>query len=162
VSTSKNALLDLLAAELPGQVLDPTTVRGHHLPLSTGPRFQPDGRVLLVGDAAALVNPVTGEGIFYGVASGALAARAALLGDGAGAAHRASLQRVLGRHHRHVGALARAVPHARFVDAAVAAAGRDRCVLDAIVEVGLGPGTVSARALASIVADYLRPRLNRS
>jgi geranylgeranyl reductase family protein len=154
--TSKRALLDRLAAELPGTDPDPATVRGHHLPLSTGPRFQPDGRVLLVGDAAALVNPVTGEGIFYGIASGALAARAALLGAGAGAAHRAALRRVLGRHHRHVGALARAVPHARFVDAAVAAAGRDRRVFDAIVEVGLGPGTVSGRVLAAVVADYLR------
>ncbi len=157
--TSKRTLLDRLAEELPGHVLDPATVRGHHLPLSTGPRVQPDGRVLLVGDAAALVNPVTGEGIFYGVASGALAARAALLGDGAGARYRASLRRCLGRHHRHVGALARAVPHGRFVDAAVTAAGRDRRVFDAIVEVGLGRGTASARVLAAVVADYLRPGL---
>ena len=41
-----------------------------HLPLSTGPRHHPDGRVLLVGDAAALVNPLTGEGIYDAVASG--------------------------------------------------------------------------------------------
>ncbi|QNG55730.1 geranylgeranyl reductase family protein [Pseudonocardia petroleophila] len=156
VPTSRRELLDRLAEELPGPL--PAHVRGHHLPLSTGPRFQPDGRVLLVGDAAALVNPVTGEGIFYGVASGALAARAALRGDGAGAAYRAALRRALGRHHRHVGALARAVPHGRFVDAAVVAAGRDRRVFDAVVEVGLGRGTASARVLASIVADYVRLR----
>ncbi len=153
---TRRELLDGLNRELPGHELEPGSVRGHHLPLSTGPRFQPDGRVLLVGDAAALVNPVTGEGIFYGVASGALAARAALLGAGAGARHRAALRRSLGRHHRHVGALARAVPHGRFVDAAVVAAGRDRHVFDAIVEVGLGRGTASAQVLASIVADYLR------
>jgi geranylgeranyl reductase family protein len=159
--TSKRVLLARLAEALPGQELDPAAVRGHHLPLAIGPRFHPDGRVLLVGDAAALVNPVTGEGIFYAVASGVLAARAALLGDGAGAAHRAALRRVLGRHHRHVGALARALPHPRFVDAAIAAAGRDRRVFDAVVEVGLGPGTVSGRVLASIVADYLRPGLTR-
>ncbi|MBW0093518.1 NAD(P)/FAD-dependent oxidoreductase [Pseudonocardia sp. KRD-184] len=160
---SKRELLDRLDAELPGHDLDPATVRGHHLPLSTGPRFQPDGRVLLVGDAAALVNPVTGEGIFYGVASGALAARAALLGTGAGAALRAALRRSLGRHHRHVGASARAVPHPRFVDAAVVAAGRDRRVFDAIVEVGLERGAASPRVLASIAADYLRlPLLRRA
>lgn len=158
----KRELLERLAEELPGQVLDPGTVRGHHLPLSTGPRFQPDGRVLLVGDAAGLVNPVTGEGIFYGVASGALAARAALSGEHAGARYRAALRRCLARHHRHVGALARAVPHARFVDAAVVAAGRDHRVFDAIVEVGLGRGTASARVLAAIVADYLRPALSRT
>lgn len=159
--TSKQALLDGLAAQLPGPAPDPATVRAHHLPLSTGPRFQPDGRVLLVGDAAALVNPVTGEGIFYGVASGALAARAALLGAGAGAAHRAALHRTFGRHHRHVGALSRVVAHPRFVDAAVVAAGRDRRVFDAIAEVGLGRGTVSARVLAAIAANYLRPGLTR-
>lgn len=155
--TSRGQLLERLAEELPGQVFDPATVRGHHLPLSTGPRFQPDGRVLLAGDAARLVNPVTGEGIFYGMASGVLAARAAEAGAGAGARYRGALRRSLARHHRHVGALARAVPHARFVDAAVVAAGRDRRVFDAIVEVGLGRGTASARVLASIVADYLRP-----
>lgn len=153
---SRVDMLERLAAELPGQDLDPATVRGHRLPLATGPRFQPDGRVLLAGDAAALVNPVTGEGIFYAVVSGALAARAAALGAGAGAAHRAALRRTLGRHHRHVGALARAVPHARFVDAAVTAAGRDSRVFDAIVEVGLGRGTASARVLAAVAADYLR------
>jgi menaquinone-9 beta-reductase len=48
------------------------------------------------------------------------------------------------------------VPHARFVDAAVVAAGRDRRVFDAIVEVGLGRGTASPRVLAAVVADYLR------
>lgn len=151
---TKRQLLLRLAEELPGP--EPDRVRGHHLPLSTAPRFQPDGRVLLVGDAAALVNPVTGEGIFYGVVSGALAARAALLGAGAGAAHRDALRRSLGRHHRHVNILARAVPHGRFVDAAVVAAGRDRRVFDAIVEIGLGRGTATPRVLASIVADYLR------
>ena len=64
----------------PGRNRTRRTVRGHHLPLSTGPRFHPDGRVLLAGDAAATVNPLTGEGIFDAVASGALAGRAALLG----------------------------------------------------------------------------------
>ena len=36
------------------------------------------GRVLLAGDAASLVNPLSGEGIYYALASGRLAARAAL------------------------------------------------------------------------------------
>ncbi len=35
------------------------------------------GRVLLVGDAAGLVNPMTGEGIYYAVATGLAAGRAA-------------------------------------------------------------------------------------
>ena len=77
---SRRELLAALYALLPGQEPDPATIRGHHLPLSTGPRHHPDGRVLLVGDAAALVNPLTGEGIYDAVASGALAGRAALNG----------------------------------------------------------------------------------
>lgn len=156
--TTRARLLEGLAAEIPDQVLDPATVRGHHLPLASAPRFQPDGRVLLVGDAAHLVNPITGEGIYYGVASGVLAARAALHGGAAGARFRRSLRRCLGAHHRHVGALARLMSHERFVDAAVVAAGRDPRVFDAIVEVGLGRGTAPPGALAAVAADYLRLR----
>ena len=83
---------------LPG--VEPTGLRAHRLPLSTGRPRQPDGRVLLAGDAASLVNPMTGEGIFYAVLSGALAGRAAAAGAGAGAAHRRALRRRLGVHHR--------------------------------------------------------------
>ena len=46
------------------------------------------GRVLLAGDAASLINPLTGEGIYYAVLSGALAGGAALADDPA-AAYRA-------------------------------------------------------------------------
>ena len=38
---------------------------------------QPDGPLLLAGDAAGLVNPMTGEGIYYAVATGIAAGRAA-------------------------------------------------------------------------------------
>ncbi len=152
---TRSRLLEQVAEQLPGHALDPASVRGHRLPLSTGPRFQPDGRVLLVGDAAGLVNPLTGEGIYYAVVSGVLAARAAGHGAGAGARHRSALRRLLGRHHRHVGALARLMPHARFVDAAVTAAARDRRVFDAIVDIGLGRGTASPGVLAAVAADYL-------
>jgi geranylgeranyl reductase family protein len=153
---SRREFLQRLAEEFPDQEFEPGTVRGHHLPLSTGPRFQPDGRVLLVGDAAGLVNPLTGEGIYYALLSGVLAANAGAHGGAPGARYRTSLRRRLGRHHRHVGALARLMPHGRFVDAAVAAAGRDRRVFDAIVDVGLASGTARPRVLAAIAYDYLR------
>ena len=55
----------------------PDGLRAHRLPLSTGRPRQPDGRVLLAGDAASLINPLTGEGIFYAVLSGTLAGAAA-------------------------------------------------------------------------------------
>jgi geranylgeranyl reductase family protein len=152
---SRRALLDALDALLPGHEPDPGTVRGHHLPLSTAPRFHPDGRVLLAGDAASLVNPLTGEGIYDAVASGALAGRAALLGAGAGAAHRAVMARGFGRHHRHTGVFAGLVRHARFLDTAVATAQRHRTVFDAAVELGLGRGTAPPSALARVAAGYL-------
>lgn len=51
--------------------------RGARLPLSTW-RWRPArGPVLLAGDAAGLVNPMTGEGIYYAVATGLAAGRAA-------------------------------------------------------------------------------------
>jgi menaquinone-9 beta-reductase len=151
---SRRQLLDALAALLPGQEPEPSTVRGHHLPLSTGPRHHPDGRVLLAGDAASLVNPLTGEGIYDAVASGVLAGRAALLGAGAGAAHRRAMRRTFGRHQKHGAVLAALVPRPGFLDAAVAAAADDQSVFDAAVDLGLGRGTATVGALAQVAARY--------
>lgn len=55
---------------------------GHPLPLWQGkePRHAADGKVLLVGDAAGLVNPLFGDGIFHGVKSGAIAAECIVKG----------------------------------------------------------------------------------
>ena len=153
---SRRELLAALARLLPGEEPDTATVRGHHLPLSTGPRHHPDGRVLLVGDAAALVNPLTGEGIYDAVASGALAGRAALLGADAGRAHRAAMRRAFGSHHSHLAVLARLVPHPRFLDAAVAAAARDKAVFDAAVDLGLAGGTADWHAVRVIAGRLLR------
>ncbi|WP_219418346.1 geranylgeranyl reductase family protein [Pseudonocardia nigra] len=152
---SRHELLDALRALLPGHEPEPSTVRGHHLPLSIGPRHHPDGRVLLAGDAAAMVNPLTGEGIFDAVASGVLAGRAALLGAGAGAAHRAAMTRSFAHHQRHTGLLARLTAHPPFLDAAVTAAARHQPVFDAAIDLGLGRGTAPASALARVGVHYL-------
>lgn len=157
-SGTRREFLDALARLLPGQEPDPATVRGHHLPLSTGPRFQPDGRVLLVGDAAAKINPLTGEGIYDAVASGALAGRAALLGAGAGAAHRAAMARTFGRHHRHSGVIAALAARPRFLDAAISAAAAHASVFDAAVDLGLARGTVPPAALARVLARLVPGR----
>jgi geranylgeranyl reductase family protein len=148
-------LLAALRELLPGHEPDPGTVRGHHLPLSTAPRHHPDGRVLLAGDAASLVNPLTGEGIFDAVASGVLAGRAALLGAAAGAAHRSAMRRTFERHHAHGSLLARLLPHGRFLDAAVAAAARHQSVFDSAIDLGLGRGTASLGDLARVAAGYV-------
>ena len=157
---SRRELLAALHDLLPGQRPDPATLRAHHLPLSTSRRHHPDGRVLLAGDAAALVNPLTGEGIYDAVASGALAGRAALLGAGAGRAHREAMRRAFGRHRSHLAVLARLVPHDRFLDAAVATTARDPAVFDAAVDFGLAGGTADRHALRRVAATYLT-RLER-
>ena len=52
-------------------------VSGQHLGLG-GHGYVPRGRVLLAGDAAGLVDPLTGEGIFSAIKSGQAAASAAI------------------------------------------------------------------------------------
>ncbi|MDG4817331.1 geranylgeranyl reductase family protein [Micromonospora sp. WMMD956] len=147
-------LLDRLAALLPGT--DPATVTGlraHHLPLSTHRPPPGRGRLLLAGDALSLINPFTGEGIFYALLSGALAGAAAA-GDPAHAAagYAAALRRRLGVHLRHSSAAAWLARRRWVVDAAVRAARRDERVFGTVVELGLGDGRLDARTLAMIGA----------
>ncbi|HMA47379.1 MAG TPA: geranylgeranyl reductase family protein [Frankiaceae bacterium] len=165
----KGELHGTLAALLPGQPAHPGTLRAHHLPLSTWRPRQPDGRVLLAGDAASLINPLTGEGIFYALLSGALAGEAAVgavrgrpgcgTGTDAGAAYRAALHGELGRHLRHTSVLARLVRHRPLMDAAIAAARERPEFYDGLVELGLGRGFVPARALPRAAWAYLRRTL---
>jgi flavin-dependent dehydrogenase len=136
---------------LPGSATGATGWRAHHLPLSSWRWDQPDGPVLLAGDAAGLVNPLTGEGIFYAVATGVLAGRAAAraVRDGApataGAAYRRAVRQRLARHLRHTWAASRLSAHAAVLDAGLVAAGRDRRVFDDLVELGLGDGRITPR-----------------
>jgi len=53
-------------------------LRGHHLPVRRRGASIARGRVALVGDAAGLVDPLSGEGIYAAIASGRAAARHAL------------------------------------------------------------------------------------
>lgn len=65
--------------------MPPGKIKGHHLPFGDYKREPGRDRVLLVGDAAGLVEPITGEGIAFAMQSGheaALAVQAALQADG--------------------------------------------------------------------------------
>jgi geranylgeranyl reductase family protein len=48
---------------------DPSFIRGHLMPMRRATAPLSDQRVLLVGDAAGVLDPLTGEGIFYSLRS---------------------------------------------------------------------------------------------
>jgi flavin-dependent dehydrogenase len=130
----------------------------HHLPLSTGRPSTPGrGRVLLAGDAASLINPLTGEGIYYALVSGRLAGIAAVGAprDPLGA-YRFGLRQALGNHLRTTDVLARASQSSRFMDAAIATAARRSDVFDLLVDVGLGSGTVPLPLALSVIRAWAR------
>ena len=152
----KEVLHGRLAALLPD--LSGRELLAHHLPLSTGRPATPGrGRVLLAGDAASLINPLTGEGIYYALLSGRLAGIAAV---GAPSdplrAYRYGLRQALGNHLRTTDVLARASQSSRFMDAAIATAGRRTDVFDLLVDVGLGSGTVPLHLLWTVLSTWAR------
>ena len=75
---------------------DLTEVRGHRLPMRRLGTPAAAGRVLLVGDAAGLVDPLSGDGMYEAFVSARLAADAVLAGDLEG--YTAALSAVLDRH----------------------------------------------------------------
>ncbi|WP_040337607.1 NAD(P)/FAD-dependent oxidoreductase [Candidatus Blastococcus massiliensis] len=144
---SRAALTEGLHRLLPGAA--PEGLRAHRLPLSTQRPRQPDGRVLLAGDAASLINPLTGEGIFYAVLSGALAGAAGVHGAAAGRAYRTALRRRLGRHLRHSSAASALSRWPRVMDAAFRAAAAEQQVFDDVVDLGLADGKLTLPTLAA-------------
>ena len=58
-----------------------TDVKGHRLPMRPLGTAPAAGRVLLVGDAAGLVDPLSGDGMYEAFVSGKLAAEAILTSD---------------------------------------------------------------------------------
>jgi geranylgeranyl reductase family protein len=160
VDHGKGVLHERLVELLP-ESAGAVRLRSHHLPLSTSRPRQSAGRVLLVGDAASLINPLTGEGIFYALLSGRLAGAAAVGAGDAGLAYRHVLERELATHLRHTTLLARMTENGRVLEGGVRAARRSPAAMDALVEVGLGRGLITAplvRALAVEVARKLTRR----
>jgi geranylgeranyl reductase family protein len=144
---------------LPGAEPDPGSLRAHHLPFSS---FRPPpgaGKVLLAGDAASLVNPLSGEGIYYALASGRLAAQAALCAPRDPLpAYRRLLARALGRHLRHASVLARAIHAPALAEAGLGAAAASPAMFDTLVELGLGQARITPRLLAALPLGLVRAR----
>ncbi|HET9290592.1 MAG TPA: geranylgeranyl reductase family protein [Actinomycetes bacterium] len=144
---------------LPEADPDPASLRAHHLPFSSSRPPLGRGRVLLAGDAASLVNPLSGEGIYYALLSGRLAARAALTGPrDPVAAYRRLLTRALGRHLRHASVRARAIHAPALAEAGLGAAAASPRLFDTLVELGLGQARITPRLLAALPGGLLRAR----
>jgi geranylgeranyl reductase family protein len=159
--SSRSQLHGGLSRSLPDQPA--RDLRAHHLPLSSWRPRQPDGPVLLAGDAASLINPLTGEGIFYAVRSGRLAGEIAVAANGAaaGTEYRRALTRSLGQHLRHTAVLARLSGHRPALDAALVAASARQHLMDRLVDMGLGDGLIPAALPGLTVLSYVRRSLNR-
>ncbi|WP_329090807.1 NAD(P)/FAD-dependent oxidoreductase [Streptosporangium sp. NBC_01469] len=137
-------------------------LRAHHLPLSPGRPTPGSGRVMLAGDAAGLINPLTGEGIFYALVSGRLAGEAAVQAAGDPLpAYRRGLGKALGRHLRTTDVLALASQSPGFIDAAIDTAARRKEVFDLLVDVGLGAGTVPVPLALAVVRRWLLNAVRR-
>jgi geranylgeranyl reductase family protein len=132
-------LLVRLRALLPEFDLTGVELRGHTLPLTV---FRPRaavGRVLLTGDAASLINPFTGEGIFSAIASGALAGKTAVRDPAtAGDRYRAALAQRFGSQHRQFSTLYPLVDSRVVLDTVIRACQHDSSTFDRLLEVGLG------------------------
>jgi flavin-dependent dehydrogenase len=145
-------LLQRLEELLPGAGRGGGGWRGHHLPLSSSRWTHPDGRVVLAGDAAGLVNPLTGEGIYYAVATGLLAGQAAAAdGPDPGAAYRQEVSSLLGGHLRHTALAARLATSGHVLEAGMRAAAREQRVFDDLVELGLGRGRITPRVVRGLL-----------
>lgn len=163
---TRGSLLEELDRLLPGATGAGEQWRGHHLPLSTWRWRHPEGPLMLVGDAASLVNPVTGEGIYYAVTSGMVAGATAVRALEAGAPHavghlyRRSLLATLSGNLRHTAVAAKVFERPSLIDAGVRAAGEDQRVFDDFMEIALGQGKITpavARGVAGALWMRARP-----
>ncbi len=154
---SRAEMLARLEELLPGSTAGGANWRAHHLPLSTGRVRQPDGRVLLAGDALGLVNPLTGEGIHAAVRSGALAGLAAgsALRSGrpvlAGRRYRRALSAAMGRHQWQMDVVARLARDPRVMAVGLEVAAADRQAFDDLVDLGLADGGLTPHLVAALV-----------
>ncbi len=163
-------LIGMLEELIPGTTAEARDWRGARLPLSAGSWHSGRGPVLLAGDAAGLVNPMTGEGIYYAVLTGIAAGRAAAaaIADAnpvtAAQRYRSAVEPHLARHLRHIDVAGRLCRHEAVIDAGLRASAASQRVFDEIVELGLARGVITpyaALALAGRLPSGLRQQLTR-
>ncbi|MGR3271191.1 geranylgeranyl reductase family protein [Thalassococcus profundi] len=89
---------------------DDRPVKGHFLPFGDPRKVPGRGRTVLVGDAAGLVDPITGEGIAFAMKSGQYAAQAAMVALEAG-----DPDSVLPRYRHALRPIHRSIAQARLI-----------------------------------------------
>lgn len=156
-SGGRRTLEQALRARLPDLPPEDGTLRGHTLPLSSHrPDPAPHPRVLLTGDAASLINPLSGEGIYYALASGSLAGEAAVVADDPAAHYRSGLRALFDVHWRHARLLAASLRIPGAITAGLLAARSEPAVLEALIDLGLGRGTLTRRGVARTARGVVR------
>lgn len=165
---SRPELMAQVEQLLPGSTADGTQWKGAHLPLSGWGAKVADGRLALTGDAAGMVNPMTGEGIYYAVLTGLLAGRAAAAtldtGDLSqfGGGYTRAVRSILGPHLRHSALAARLCRSGRLLDAGVRAAQSDQRVFDDLVDLGLANGRITPVVLRRLARHLLGTATQRT
>lgn len=150
-AVSRSQLLDRLRAlNVTDADLDTIEFKGHQLPLSTYRPRPVAGRVMLVGDAASLINPLSGEGIIYALVSGKLAGESTARKDGkVTTSYEENLKTRLGSHHRDVNFLSYLSRYPKLVSRTLSAAQADSQTLNTILSLALGEGNLTFK-------DYTR------
>ena len=127
----KRLWTDLLARPVLRAVLGPhaepeARYRAWPIPTAYSPERLVDGRVLYAGDAAAVVDPMTGEGIAQALDTGVFAADAVAAGGGPGrmaTRYRGAVDQALGRDLRFAAFLQRLLRSGLVANGAIRAAG---------------------------------------
>jgi flavin-dependent dehydrogenase len=142
---------------------EPTDVRTYLLPFGTRlPRLVHE-RAVLIGDAGSMVNPLSGEGIFYGMAAAeSLAPLADVLavdGDLSAAMRRwdHELRHRFANHYRSNAIAQQLLRSSWWSQIVIRAAARDPKVLAAAVQLLFGEGVIRASTTARIIRSGWRP-----
>lgn len=142
---------------LPEFDLEGIRLTGHTLPLSVARPRPAVGRVLLVGDAASLINPLTGEGIYSAVVSGALAGEAAVLDPRrAGRRYQRRLADRFGRQHRQLARLYPLLDSPAVLAATIRACAARPRLFARLMDVGLGDGAFPVWAWPLVLRTLTR------
>lgn len=122
------------------------------------------GRVALIGDAASMINPLSGEGIFYGMSAGHMLAQT-LFSEGANSASfnsarndkaalkqwERSVRQRFAKHLRHNYLAHRLMRHPRWANTLTRAIAADPIMADKAIDLMFQEGTLSAASFARVI-----------